>query len=141
MEHLVTVLIVICVSALFYKNKRFNNDLSEIDHFDEDRKKYTVSVVGESHKNPDGKSRQKIIKKLYEGDPVWFVHEPKNNFDSKAVAVMTKQGQIGYLGRNAPIRDAVLEWLQNGTEFDSTVSFIGQAENGKYGVALDISRK
>lgn len=62
------------------------------------------SVAGETFSNPDGASRQSILKKAKPGQEVYLIAEPTNQYDSNAVAVYLDAGggdtaQIGYLPR------------------------------------------
>jgi hypothetical protein len=94
---------------------------------------YTLNIVGESY-------RQKAIKHCREGDQINLRREPKNKYDSNAVAVLRKSGeQIGYLSREdaewvARIMDAGdtvearIKWLTGGTRDKPT-----------YGVVIDIN--
>lgn len=66
-------------------------------------KHYPVGVVGE-------RSYQDAISRLREGQQVMLWHEPGNPYDDRAVAVATVQGStIGYLGRDAWLRDVLLD--------------------------------
>jgi hypothetical protein len=58
-----------------------------------------VHVVGESHRNPDGTSRQQLIrKKARRGLEITLVPEPENLHDDQAVKVCLPTGeQLGYL--------------------------------------------
>lgn len=58
-------------------------------------------VVGESHWNYDGSSRQEILTRCQEGELLVFVREPDNEYDPNAIAVCRFNGeQIGYLDRD-----------------------------------------
>ena len=58
-----------------------------------------LNVVGSSHDNADGSSRQVEIAALRPGEPVSLRREPTNKHDPSAVAVFSARGvQIGYLG-------------------------------------------
>lgn len=62
---------------------------------------YTLGIVGESHKNPDGSSRQAEIKRCREGEAVQLIAEPDNPYDPLAVAVLSRRGTcIGYISRD-----------------------------------------
>lgn len=68
-----------------------------------DGKFYPVGIVGE-------RSYQDAICRLSEGQQVVLWHEPGNPYDDRAVAVATVQGAtIGYLGRDAWLRDVLLD--------------------------------
>lgn len=88
---------------------------------------YRVAIKGVSKKNEDGISRQKIIKSIKVGDPVFFHGEPTNPHDRWAVSVFTKErNKIGYLPSDArdastvlkgePIRGAIVR-LMGGTNW------------------------
>ncbi len=68
-------------------------------------------VVGVSKENPDGASRQEIIKnEVEEGDLLSLEVEPENEFDPNAIKVLSRTGnQIGYLSRETAerIRSAI----------------------------------
>jgi len=64
-----------------------------------DSKTYVISVAGESFDNPDGTSRQKIIKSMRIADPVTLIREPENPYDLNAIAVHHASGQIGYVSK------------------------------------------
>ncbi|MFC3430689.1 MULTISPECIES: HIRAN domain-containing protein [Sphingobium] len=65
------------------------------------RRIYTVGIVGESHKNSDGSSRQSEIRRCRVGEPVKLVAEPHNPYDSLAIAVLSRRGIcIGYISRD-----------------------------------------
>jgi hypothetical protein len=60
-----------------------------------------TKVVGDSHVNDDGSSRQEIITRCKPGDALTLKSEPHNQYDPNAVAVLTRNGeQIGYLSRD-----------------------------------------
>lgn len=71
--------------------------------------RFICAVVGESHRNKDGKSRQTIIKKMVNaGDHVSLRREPDNPHDPNAVAVFVHGEQIGYLKREVAERLSAL---------------------------------
>jgi hypothetical protein len=66
-------------------------------------KYYPVGIVGE-------RSYQDAISRLSEGQQVTLWHEPGNPYDDRAVAVaMTNGATIGYLARDAWLRDVLLD--------------------------------
>lgn len=73
-----------------------------------------VAVVGEGQENPDGVSRQRIIRKLRAGDAVELVHDLGNQYDPFAVAVITAYGQIGFIGRHDDARESILGYMHSG---------------------------
>jgi len=60
---------------------------------------YESKVVGVSHANADGTSRQEIIRReVAEDDTLFLELEPENEFDPNAVKVLSRErNQIGYL--------------------------------------------
>lgn len=79
------------------------------------------SITGESFDNPDGVSRQSILRQAVVGSEVYLIPEPGNQYDSEAIAVYLDMGggnvvQIGYLPRNNGIKgdvaaNKVIAWL------------------------------
>lgn len=59
-----------------------------------------IGVVGESHANDDGSSRQAEIARCSVGEPVRLRHRPDNRFDTNCIEVLSARGvQIGVLSR------------------------------------------
>ncbi len=104
------------------------------------RDAFVIDVVGESHDNYDGTSRQKIIAGLRAGEAVALVAEPTNRYDDKAVAVVSRRGQIGYLP--AGRCHDVFRRLAAGEEVAATIEHIGGGTRDKpsYGVWIEIAR-
>jgi hypothetical protein len=95
---------------------------------------YSISVVGESFRNSDGKSRQAEIKWCRVGEPVELVREPDNPHDANCVKVVSARGvQIGNIGRD---NGWICERLDRGAPVSATIDFIEPADNGKLGVVL-----
>lgn len=61
---------------------------------------YTLNVVGESFRNPDGKHRQRIIAMCQAGDELELRREPNNSYSPYAVAVVHDFGQVGYIAES-----------------------------------------
>lgn len=59
-----------------------------------------LPVVGVSHYNSDGDSRQEILAGLERWTEVDIVPEQDNQYDEYALAVMSEMGQIGYISKN-----------------------------------------
>ena len=58
------------------------------------------SIAGVTHRNNDGSSRQKAIKKCQPFEMLKLTPEPNNQFDPNAIAVFRTTGeQLGYLER------------------------------------------
>lgn len=93
-----------------------------------------ISVVGESFENEDGSDRQEIIELLKVGDPIELVPEPNNPYDRNAIAVFSRKGQIGYIGRDDTeiIHMAMKARRYRGADID----FIGENRAGMFGVVL-----
>lgn len=81
------------------------------------------SVAGETFDNPNGTSRQSILKKAKPGQEVVLLPEPDNQYDPEAVAVYLlgsggSTAQIGYLPRGhdltGEIEDAkIAAWIKS----------------------------
>ncbi|WP_312723972.1 HIRAN domain-containing protein [Stutzerimonas kunmingensis] len=101
---------------------------------------FVCAVVGESHKNRDGESRQSLIKRLVKvGMPAQLIHEPDNPADKNAVAVFVAGKQIGYLKRD------VAKWhvkrMDRGDEASAIVHGVhgGTRDKPSIGVTLEVS--
>ncbi len=84
-----------------------------------------TKVVGVTHKNRDGTSRQRILEKMRredrEGEAVYLIHEPDNPFDENAVKVENSDGkQLGYL--NSELAEDLVERMENGEVFKAVIS-------------------
>lgn len=67
----------------------------------ENTKKFHTKLVGVTHQNPDGSSRQRLIREhCRSGQPIIVRPEPTNRYDSSAVAAYVAAGseevQLGY---------------------------------------------
>ena len=79
-----------------------------------------TNVAGVTHRNSDGSSRQKILKRMqeeyYEGDLLYLESEPENPYDENAIKVMNAEDeQIGYLSRD--LAKTLAKRMDNGEEF------------------------
>ena len=79
-----------------------------------------TKIVGVTHRNSDGSSRQKILKRMqeeyYEGDLLYLEAEPENPYDENAIKVMNAEDeQIGYLNRD--LAKDLTKRMDNGEEF------------------------
>ena len=72
-------------------------------------KAWRSAVSGEAQRNPDGTSRQRLIKKLKIGESVVLKPEPDNKYDPHAVQVVSRLGLIGYLPRGHGLNTEVEE--------------------------------
>jgi hypothetical protein len=104
------------------------------------RRKVIIPVVGESHKNADGMSRQQILKSVEAGDPAWFVREKDNPASSLAIAVHTHSGQVGYVGSD--VAAVLARMIDQGDDIGATISLVAgdQSAKGIRGVWLKIWR-
>lgn len=100
---------------------------------------YTVGIVGESHKNPDGSSRQAEIRRCREGERVQLLAEPHNAYDPLAVAVISQRGTcIGYISRDH--NEWITQKLADGGIASACIDMIVGGEPGKpsRGVLLEL---
>ena len=99
--------------------------------------KYYMKVVGITFEN-----RQRVIARLRVGQPLRFVLEPSNLYDSHAVKIETISGeQIGYISkdRNQEIFNNI---RNNKAKYEPVVSSItGGGFNAAYGVNLEVTVK
>ena len=96
-----------------------------------DTESFYTKVVGVTHKNADGTSRQKIIRGCTVGERLGIVHDGKNKYSRHALAVLRADGrQCGYLGDD--LADRLLEQMRRGVPVDAVVSKVtggGQGES------------
>ncbi len=82
---------------------------------------FHTKVVDVTHPNPDGTSRQQIIRRCRRGEALLLVREPDNLFDSNAVKVCRETGeQIGYLYRE--VAEEVAPLLDAGKRVEAVIS-------------------
>ena len=90
---------------------------------------WRVRIAGVTFSNPDGSSRQAILRDCRAGEPVTLQREWGNEHDPNAIAVHVDRGQIGYVpagvaAKLAKIgfgRDGAIVGLRGGTEGAPTV--------------------
>ena len=64
-------------------------------------RKRVYDLAGESHRNPDGSSRQGTLKGCLPGEPVRLIREPDNPHGSNAIFVADELGRgLGYISRD-----------------------------------------
>lgn len=109
-----------------------------------ERKPYRVfrtKVAGVTYDNPDGSSRQKIIKRCRVGEEAQLVWEPNNPHDANAVAVRRQSDeQIGYLNRD--VAETFVGQSQGGKQFSAEVAELiggGWLSGKSRGVVLEIA--
>lgn len=93
-------------------------------------KNVDLKVTGVSFANKDGRKRQDIIKAMTTESTIMLVREPQNEYDIHAIAVMTIDGQIGYINRdNAAVMS---EMMDAGIKFEAKVLEIGEYKKTWY---------
>lgn len=85
---------------------------------DDDRPEtgYLLPVAGESFDNPDGSSRQAILRRAKPNQPVTLRRELDNPHSDTAVAVHVPGGQIGYISSRHS------EWISDWLDTDVAVA-------------------
>ena len=89
---------------------------------------FFTKVVGVSHKNDDGTSRQKLIRRLKEGEQLDVLRDPDNKYDRNAIVVCAKFGilrrrkQLGFL--SAELAEEYAPLLDAGGRIDAEVSSV-----------------
>jgi len=108
--------------------------------FERPENSFVIGVAGESHDNADGSSRQRIIAKLAEGELVGLFAELDNPYDSTAVAVVSRFGQIGYLPAGRCVD--IFERLEAGENVPVGVDKIlgGTRSKPSFGVTIWVHR-
>ncbi len=86
-------------------------------------------VVGATHPNPDGSSRQEIISHMTKNSKITLVREPSNPYDKNAIAVHSNGKQIGYL--SAAYAETFAPRLDAGKKFECYVDTIGHRKTKK----------
>jgi hypothetical protein len=96
--------------------------------------KFKIPIAGEGQRNDDGVSRQALIARLKKGQIVTLVRDADNKFDSNAVAVFCRLGQIGYVPREQA--KAIAYVLDSGGKVKAEISgiFGGTADKPSRGV-------
>jgi hypothetical protein len=105
---------------------------------------YSTRVVGVSFPNSDGTSRQKIIKKLLEGEKIFLKREPENEYDPNAIKVLTEdKKQIGYIQKE--LARLLAPRFDRKEKYKSEIMSIACVENEKgidnYGIQIIIKFK
>jgi hypothetical protein len=91
-----------------------------------------TTIVGTKHKNDDGSSRHKALKKCKAGDLLLLLREKWNQYDPNAIAVYSMEvtestGQLGYI----PADDAkdIAPLMDSGEVLTATLRYIDYDEN------------
>lgn len=90
----------------------------------------TLKVVGVSFDNSDGRNRQNIIKDMTTNSAVFLNREPQNQYDINAIAVMTIDGQIGYISKD--YSSILAPMMDKGTKFEAKVNEVNEYKNTHY---------
>jgi hypothetical protein len=100
---------------------------------------FTSKVVGVSHNNPDGSSRQDILSKCRDSEKIILKREPDNPYDKYAIGVFRENGaMLGYLKQNPLLADHI----DKGGEVIARISqIVGGTEGKSYGCVLKITKK
>ena len=104
------------------------------------KRSWLSAVAGESYRNRDGSSRQKIIAQCRIGEGVRLVREPDNPHDRNAIFVCRENGQgIGYIPADSSFRMA--DEIDRGWVYAAEIAEITGGVGGKrsLGVVLKIS--
>ncbi len=105
-------------------------------------REFRTKVVGVTYTNPDGESRQRIIKKCTVGEDILLERQPNNPHDENAIAVRRRNtgDQIGYLSRE--VAQTLVRQADAGKEFSAEVAEIigggGWLSDKNLGVILTI---
>lgn len=99
---------------------------------------YESKVVGVSHTNADGTSRQAIIKKeVAEDDDLYLELEPDNEFDPNAVKVLSKnKNQIGYL--KSDLAEKVKPAIINQTHINAKALWVNGEKMIGVGIRIEL---
>jgi hypothetical protein len=103
----------------------------------EELRSYYTKVVGVTHANADGTSRQEIIVRCRQWEQLRFRPEPENPFDHFAIGVCRKNGeQIGHLNRE--LAETVTSFLKRGWRYHPIIKMFLDAgiEGHARGVVL-----
>ena len=104
---------------------------------------FFTKIAGVTFRNPDGSSRQRIIKECRVGEALLLIREPDNPIDKFAVKVVRGNGQqLGYLGRNIARegdRSGIAYRMDRGDKYLCRISDItGGGAGLSYGVNIEI---
>ena len=99
---------------------------------------YDTKVVGVSHDNSDGSSRQEIIsREVEENDSLSLMLDQANEFDQNAVKVLSKDGnQIGFLKRE--IAERIKGAILNEVEIRVIVSWVNGEKMLGVGLRIEL---
>ena len=100
--------------------------------------RFFATIAGVSYRNPDGSSRQELLKKCERGDILVLRREPDNPYGPMAIAVHRESGeQLGYIRKEVSACMAPL--MDGGVQFTATVDSVGEPEGASLlGCAIDI---
>ena len=92
-----------------------------------------TKIVGVTHPNSDGSSRQRILKRMRreerEYEAVYLEPEPDNPYDKNAIKVLNTEGeQLGYL--NSDLAEDIARRMSCGEDFSAVITnFTGDDED------------
>lgn len=100
-----------------------------------------TKVVGVTHKNADGSSRQRILKRMRreerDHERVYLEHEPENPYDENAVKVLnTDCEQLGYLERS--LAADIVGRAAKGETFSAVITGFTGGEEGRPTVGCNL---
>ena len=103
---------------------------------------FHTKIVGVTFDNPNGESRQAVIRNLYLQTQTPFSVDLSldltNPYDANAVAVYSPTGdQVGFLSRN--VASQVSKWIRQGIDVKATATHITGGRGYHYGINLLIS--
>lgn len=98
-----------------------------------------TKVVGVTKGNDNGTNRQDLVRRCSAGDPVALVPDPHNKYDEKAVMVLWRSQQLGFLKRK--LAAELGEIISKGGLVDGRITEVTGGTKGKetMGVNLELS--
>ena len=105
------------------------------------KRSFYTKVVGVTHGNPDGSSRQEIILNCQVGERLHLVREPENRHDPSAIKVCRESGeQLGYISADVAFRMA--DEIDGGEKYVASVSDLtgGSEDRHTRGVNIKIDK-
>ena len=99
-----------------------------------------IRVVGVTFPNPDGSSRQAVIKVIEEAQAISLRREPENEYDPNAIVVETQDGeQCGYIPRDyAQMYAPLLDKLSRSTWPGKVKKILGGYDEKSWGLVISI---
>jgi len=94
-------------------------------------------IVGVTHHNSNGTSRQKHLKRLSEGQTLRVVRDRDNEYDPNAIAVYDGRRQLGYLSRD--LAEQFASVLDNGGAIECAVSGLTGGDDRNFGCNIRLT--